>query len=315
MKKFLHLASVFATLLTLLAGCTESAEVEDMITATPLRISSSAAGDEKTITIQSKCDWTAVCDAEWVTLLMTRGDAGKNELKIKVLPNAATEARTAQIRIGNEQYNVQCKIAVTQEKNEFINIPDAGFRSYLLDNFDSDCDGQLSKAECEAIDTIYPWIDKNIASLQGIEYFTALKFLGCHATEITKLDVSKNTKLVFLNCNGNLITSLDVTKNPNLKELYCWGTQITSLNVSKNTKLEDLTCHSTEITKIDVSKNSNLEELICDNTKITSLDVSSNPNLLTLYCFDNPQLKTIYLKTGQNIKTFEKDNTAQIVYK
>ena len=109
---------LFTALIAALAGCTESAEVEGLLTVSPLRIDSPAAGEEKTIAVQSKCDWTATCDADWITLHSTGGDAGKSELKITVLPNAVTEKRTAEIRIGNSEYGIAQNITVTQKAFE-----------------------------------------------------------------------------------------------------------------------------------------------------------------------------------------------------
>lgn len=109
---------LFTALIAALAGCTESAEVEGLLTASPLRIDSPASGEQKTIAIQSKCDWTAECDADWITLNSTRGDAGKSELKITVLTNTSTEKRTAGIRIGNSEYDIAQNITVTQKAFE-----------------------------------------------------------------------------------------------------------------------------------------------------------------------------------------------------
>ena len=109
---------LFTALIAAFAGCTESAEVEGLLTVSPLRIDSPASGEEKTIAIQSKCDWRAECDADWITLLTTQGDVGKSELKIKVLPNATTDKRIARIRIGNSEYDIAQNITVTQKAYE-----------------------------------------------------------------------------------------------------------------------------------------------------------------------------------------------------
>ncbi len=106
---------LFTALLAALTGCTESAEVEGVISLSLHRIEAPATGQEKTLTVQSKCDWTAECDATWITISQTGGDAGKSEMKITIQPNGQTERRTTQIRIGNDDYGISESVAVSQE--------------------------------------------------------------------------------------------------------------------------------------------------------------------------------------------------------
>ena len=66
--------------------------------------------------------------------------------------------------------------------------------------------------------------------------------LDCPFSELTSLDVSKNTALEILYCSDNKLTSLDVSKNIALTELNCYGNQLPSLDVSKNIALKELYC-------------------------------------------------------------------------
>ena len=54
--------------------------------------------------------------------------------------------------------------------------------------------------------TVMDVSEKDIKSLKGIEYFTALDSLDCSVNELTTLDVSKNTALNVLTCCGNQIS-------------------------------------------------------------------------------------------------------------
>ena len=126
-----------------------------------------------------------------------------------------------------------------------------------------------------------------IASLNGIEFFTALIELSCFDNQLTSLDVSKNTALTSLNCSGNPLTSLDVSKNTALTNLICDYNQLTSLDVSKNTALTDLSCFCNQLTSLDVSKNTALTSLNCSSNQLTSLDVSKNTALTSLGCYNN----------------------------
>ena len=69
-------------------------------------------------------------------------------------------------------------------------IPDPAFRAYVLDKFDTDRDGTISRAEAEAVTEIN--IAK-VSSVDGIEKFTQLKLLGCINSELVSLDLSKNS--------------------------------------------------------------------------------------------------------------------------
>ena len=119
------------------------------------------------------------------------------------------------------------------------NFPDAVFREYVSNNFDTNNDGKLTDAEAKAVTNIYLTGSK-LTNLRGIEYFTALTELYCYGNNLTSLDVSKNTALTELYCYDNMLTSLNVSKNTALTELYCYGNNLTSLDVIKNTALTRL---------------------------------------------------------------------------
>ena len=125
------------------------------------------------------------------------------------------------------------------------NFPDENFRNYLLSQ-DYGQDGVLTQEEIERVTEI-DVIEKNIQSLKGIEFFTALTWLRCESNQLTSLDVSKNTALTYLNCGVNELASLDVSKNTALTHLLCGHNQLTMLDVSNNTALTHLECHKNQI--------------------------------------------------------------------
>lgn len=69
-----------------------------------------------------------------------------------------------------------------------------------------------------------------ISDLSGIEYFTSLDYLNCSNNNLTRLDISKNTKLNCLDCTNNKLTTLDVSKSP-LNVLLCAYNEVTKLYV------------------------------------------------------------------------------------
>ena len=166
----------------------------------------------------------------------------------------------------------------------------------------------------------------SIRSLQGIEYFTALKDLWCDYNQLTTVDVRSNKALEILDLDYNrTLTSLEVTLNSNLKCLYFCGSQLTAIDVSQNAALEKLYCSWSPITELnvsqnvqlrllgaegmklsqlDLSKNINLTELDCDMNQLTSLDVTHNPSLQRLDCKKN-QLTQLALQHNLSLSTLD----------
>ena len=159
------------------------------------------------------------------------------------------------------------------------NFPDGNFRAYVSSNCDTDGDTYLSDDEIAAVKEI-DISGKSIASLKGIEYFTALTWLNCDVNQLTALDVSKNTALTFLGCSSNQLTSLDVSKNTALVGLNCFNNKLATLDVSKNTALTRLDCHSNQLTSLDVSKNTALTELIITYNQIRGAGMAKLVNSL-----------------------------------
>ena len=165
------------------------------------------------------------------------------------------------------------------------NFPDANFRT-VVKEYDTDKDENLSRAEIEAVKEIKCY-NKDIRSLTGIEYFTALQTLKCYSNQLTSLDISENTALKSLDCAKNQLAALDVSQNTALESLDCADNQLTTLDVSRNTALKSLDCAKNQLTTLDVSQNTALESLNCADNQVTSLDISQNTALEYLICASN----------------------------
>ena len=194
-------------------------------------------------------------------------------------------------------------------KAQIVNIPDANFKTRLLQaspsnqiastqtpnanvnpttyfQIDTNNDGEIQVSEALTI----KWLSvsqSNIANLTGIESFTNLQFLRCNFNQLTNLNVSGLTNLRFLDCNTNLLPSLNVSGLTNLQQLNCGGNLLPSLNISGLTNLQFLSCWNNQLPSLDVSGLTNLRELICSGNQITSLDVSGSPYIQSLNCVGN----------------------------
>ena len=174
------------------------------------------------------------------------------------------------------------KAATTSVKINATNFPDATFRKYVSDNFDTNGNGTLSVSEINAIEEIYCY---DCTSLKGIEYFTSLKVLSCESfsdIKLKSLDVSKNTALKELNCFGNSLGSLNVTKNTALVSLSCGKNSLTTLNLTKNTALTELNCEGNSLSELNLSKNTSLIYLSCGGNSFSTVDLHKNTELQTL---------------------------------
>ena len=114
-----------------------------------------------------------------------------------------------------------------------------------------------------------------------------LRYLRCSSNQLTKLDISKNTKLETLDCNNNQLNELDVSNNIELKNLDCSTNKLTELDISNNTELKYLSCNNNQLDKLYVSNNTELEKLYCSTNKLTELNITYNTVLKYLYCFNN----------------------------
>lgn len=190
----------------------------------------------------------------------------------------------------------ECKI---EQSKDNIVFEDANFKAYMIKNFDTDGDGEISYEEALAITMIDVDTD-NIESLAGIEHMANLTELNCEGPfvmsgyepeegrgKLKTLDVSKNTKLTKLYCGFNQFSSLDLTSNVLLERLRCAGNDLNNLDVSKNTELTRLTAYNNHLSSIDVSNNTKLEVIDLSNNQIKSIDISNNESLATFNCDDN----------------------------
>jgi hypothetical protein len=83
-----------------------------------------------------------------------------------------------------------------------VKISDTRFKSYLLEHFDKNGDGNLSLAEAKEIKEIN-CRGMEIENLDGIEKFENLESLDCSNNKLDELEIRYNRKLNKLVCTGN----------------------------------------------------------------------------------------------------------------
>lgn len=203
---------------------------------------------------------------------------------------------------------------------QYTLIPDINFENQLIsDGIESGPpDGKVLTSLISSLTTLDVAFS-SIASLQGIQDFSALQNLVCGLTDLTSLDLSNNLALVRLECQISQITTLNISQNVNLKYLYCDRNQLTTLNVSQNPALEIIDCSLNNLQSLNVSSNNLLSYLRCDSNQLTSLNLKNGANNLLAYNSiyalfgNNPNLSCIQVDNVAYSNTYWsnlKDNTA-----
>lgn len=134
--------------------------------------------------------------------------------------------------------------------------------------------------------------EKNINSLEGIEYFIRLKYLFCHTDRLDNIDLSKNKSLKILDLSESRLTScsLDLSENTNLETINCYKCEITTIQLPKTDTIKSINLSSNNLLeKLDLSSFKNLQKvnlssnylpglIIANENTITELDISRNDN-------------------------------------
>ncbi len=160
-----------------------------------------------------------------------------------------------------------------------IPIPDPAFKNYLLGEYDTDGDGEISLSEARLIWRIsFCTNELNVKSLSGIEYMPNLDEINCPGEFLYGLDLGgreyyylskKYNRDVNLGPIGTL-ESLDVSHNPELRVLRvrdnaALGEYQRVLDLSKNLKLERIELGFTALQMPDVSHLPGLLEMRFSN--------------------------------------------------
>lgn len=172
-------------------------------------------------------------------------------------------------------YKIQCT----------VDIPDANFKNYLVNNtaINTNQDLEIQCFEAENY-TGGIWIPNlGITDLTGIESFTSLSTLNCNDNSITTLDLSANTELTSINCRNNQITNLTLPNLPELTFLDAYNNQISAIDLTHFPELSILDVSNNQITSLDVSQNPLLIYLIFNNNQISTIDVTQNTQLLNIH--------------------------------
>ena len=268
----------------------------------------SVSNTEQNVTVQLQTNIEPVTatieeGVDWIEAVDTRAMIEK-EFTFKVLANTEGGPREATITFKNADASEQ--IVIKQAGKELTYpavIPDKVLKTYIMTNFDTDRDGEISKEEAEAV-TVIEMRDTEIASIDGLEYFPNLESVDFYGSRLLSADFSICPALKSLDVGGSVglstlvlpatleylnVTScsklkkLDLTVCPELNELGAGYTGfVVAPDLSKNAKLESVSFGSIKFSTVDVSNNSELKSIYVGGDTFNKLDVTKNPKLESL---------------------------------
>ena len=104
---------------------------------------------------------------------------------------------------GGDQYSVAAHYGA-----KTITIPDAAFKSYLVENFDTNTDGEIDTLEAAKVESIQTPGNAEISSIEGIRFFRFLKTLNVSNENLTQIPELPN-HLVEVDFSNNNIEAVD----------------------------------------------------------------------------------------------------------
>lgn len=140
----------------------------------------------------------------------------------------------------------------TKTNSSYIEIPDANFKSILVNNpeINTNNDNEISKSEASAYNGTINAANSQITDVTGLEYFTNVTHIALFSNDLTFIDVSNNTQVTQLLLEDNKLATIDV---------------------SALTELTDFKCHSNLLTEANVANG--------NNDSITRMELQGNPDL------------------------------------
>ena len=136
---------------------------------------------------------------------------------------------------GTTSISYGLQTVYTVPKIEKVNIPDAVFKAYIVENFDKNGDKEISLKEAAAITEIN--VNTNdIATLKGVECFENMEILrvrGNHFEDkgqLKELDLRANKRLTYISCTYNILESLYLPENNIIEHIDLFQNSLKYIN-------------------------------------------------------------------------------------
>jgi hypothetical protein len=219
-----------------------------------------------------------------------------------------------------------CMLLGIAASAQIVNIPDPGFKDYLLDAniqnsgvakgennndivIDANGDGEIQQTEALLIWGLH-LNGVEIHDVTGLEAFTNLRTFTCDDNaNLINLDLTPLINLEnfqYLNyIDGTGLEFLSLAGLSNLKEVLILGSNLDTINLTGLTAMEEFTLHKVPVTHIDYSDMANLRHAGLGYTNIVNVDLSNNHKLRDVRFGPNPLLEYLNLKNGSLLEDEE----------
>lgn len=274
-------------------------------------------GDTKQVTLVTTQNWMVVFEdgCDWVVVDPMYGSSGEVSLSVSVgdYDGDATRKGGFEVIAGDDAVAIEVEQHSIYDPNSTnLYIPDKNFEMYLLENFDADDDGRISREEAAVVEEI-SCADREIASLEGIRNFTALEKLDCSRNVITgELNLSGMAQLREAYVHHNLFSSLNfegcsnlriVEANDNVEHTDDYRSifHTESISVKGCGELLYLEVTDNNIASIDLSDCGKLQVLRATWNNLATIDVTHCPDITHLYVRKNPLVGTLDLSVNTKL--------------
>lgn len=262
--------------------------------------------DSQSVVFTAPMNWMVEMEetTEWFKVSPMFGGAGSKTIHVEVFDNNsdATLKGSFAIVAGDERIDFSVtQLSASDPNSDFVYFEDEILEAFLVDNFDTNGDGRIERAEAEVVTGI-DCNDLGIRSMVGIKAFTSLRMLDCSYNLIAgELDLSGMTELREAYVDHNIYTHLNlagcsnltiVEANDNVErdENYNSVFRMTSIDLTGCGALTYLELTDNAITEIDLGDSPKLQVLRMTWNALTTIDVTKNPELTHLYVRKNPEL-------------------------
>lgn len=202
-----------------------------------------------------------------------------------------------------------------------INIPDANFKNYLLNEvnkpyiLDLNKDGELQVTEALAVThlMIYESTDAPFTNLIGLEAFKNLEVLDV-ITNMTNLNISGLPNLYFLGVMGSNVSSFNLSELPGLKFVAFQMLKTTTLDFSSLHTLESLHLNEANSLKsIIIGDNPQLETIYIDSDSLTSLDLSAYPKIESVVLSFGNTTEDVFVNLKNGNPNFDQNSSGIVL--
>jgi len=182
--------------------------------------------------------------------------------------------------------------------SQIVSIPDANFKSYLI-NFlgvDTNTDGEIQEVEALAI-TQLVLSSSSITNLEGIQSFSNVNYIFIINISATTINITELTQLDWLEISGcPLLTTITINA-PLLNKLIINNTGLESIDISNSPNINECNLSNNNLVSFTGSSvgninlnNNNLTSFNCNQLNGDIVDLSNNQLVSFNYIFNGSEL-------------------------